>query len=342
MKIKMMMLLILSVMVTRCANAAEVDIAKSCREQRVCDLSNLLSPEQARSVSEYHQALLERYDIDLRVVISSYLGELGPKAVAVFKDLNIGEKSTTRKGVLLVIDPGQDKVRMEVSAGLDAVYTDGFVTYLQNRQMVPFFTAARVADGVMATTELIVDRAQKAAKNEEFVNPDVLPKNLAIGAGAQTTASIGKGYQASSGGADVTGAGMSPLDVVAAYHQALSQGNASPSLSIYSRATQNMKKSWVVTPAQMRMELSMYQSCQIDKVAVAGQMAFVRYGVRQRQCAPYFLVKEDGEWKLDFSTMMQVIRFNIDNKWHFDMGKTPQSILNEFSDWRFDENGYPY
>ncbi|MCC6758865.1 MAG: TPM domain-containing protein [Candidatus Omnitrophica bacterium] len=316
----------------------------ACQGKMVCDQTGFLSNDQIRGLTEYHAALLERYDIDLKVVVATNVGDIGLKAAAMFKELGVGEKSSTRKGVLLLIDPAQDKVRMEIPAGLDAVYTDGFVTYLQQRQMVPFFSAGRVADGVLATTELIVGRAQKAAKNEEFIAPENLPTILAIGAGAQTKASISKGYLAPAGGPDVSGAGMSPQQVVDAYHQALAQGNASPDLSIYSRATKDLKRSWVVTPAQMKMELNTYQSCQVDKVSTAqnGQMAFVRYGVRQRQCAPYFLVKEDGEWKLDFSTMMQYIRFNVENKWHFDMSRVSPSVLSAFADWQFDKNGYPY
>jgi len=327
------------------ASEAKAQSISECREKLVCDQSGILSEQKVASITDYHKALLERFDIELRVVVMSHVGDMSTKAVGLFKEFFVGERSKTRKGVLLLIDPGQDKVRMEISAGLDVVYTDGFVTYLQQRQMVPFFTASRVADGILATTELIVDRAQKAALKLEFVNPEVLPKNLAIGAGAQGAAAIGKGYQPPASGNDISGSGMSPTQVVAAYHQALAQGNASPTLSIYSRATQQLKKSWVVTPAQMKMELNTYKGCQIDKVVpigTVGAMTIVRYGIQQRQCAPYFLVREDSQWKLDFSTMMQVVRFNVENHWHFDMSKTPQSVLAAFSDCRFDKNGYAY
>ena len=41
-----------------------------------------------------------------------------------------------------------------------------------------------MADGILATTEMIVTRAQEAQEGKEFIPPEQLPNNLAIGAGA--------------------------------------------------------------------------------------------------------------------------------------------------------------
>ncbi|MEZ5691742.1 MAG: TPM domain-containing protein [Rickettsiales bacterium] len=307
----------------------------------VYDNEKLFSKEQKDWLNYYHSALLYYYDIDLRIVT----GEASPdKVVGLFKQKQIGERSKTRKGMLLAIDSKSDKVRLEISAGLDAVYTDGFVAYLQQKQMVPFFKANQVANGILATTEMVVTRAKDAAAGKEFISPEQLPKNLAIGAGAQTKASIGSGYEVvASSNPAVAGTGTSPTDVVAAYHKILAEGNTAYNLAIYSAATQEMRKSWVVTPAQMRNELSSYAKCSVDKVFVEpdGSAAVVRYGVKQRACAPYLLVKEGGRWKLDFASMMKNIRFGMSNSWHFaDRTRIPHA--GAFADWQFDKNGYPY
>ena len=221
-----------------------------CYRNLVCDSQNLLTPEQKIQMQEYHQALLERYDIDLHVIT----GQASPQqAIAIFKAANIGEKSKQRAGLLFLIDQQANMVRLEVSAGLDAVYTDGFVAYIQQRQMVPFFKANQVANGVLATTEMLVTRAQEAQAGKEFIPPEQLPQNLAIGAGAQTAASIGSGYQVtkSSGAVFKTQDGLQPEDVVALYHKVLEEGNTASDLPIYAASTQEMRKKWVVTPAQM-------------------------------------------------------------------------------------------
>jgi uncharacterized protein len=312
---------------------------KSCDDRYVCDMFQLFSPQQHDYITSYHRSLLELFDIDLRVFVSMH-----EQATSLFNEIKAGEHSKTRKGMLLLINPKKNLVRLEVSAGLDAVYTDGFVKYLQERQMLPFFHANRVADGIVATTEMIVDRAKKAQKGEEFVPPEQLTNTLGIGAGAQSQANIGTGYtppqQTHSQPTTAAHQYVNPLDVVQAYHEALARGDASPDLPFYSASTKDMRKSWVVTPAQMKNELNAYASCSKGEARQTQGLAIVRYALKERECAPYFLVWEDNSWKLDFAAMMQRIQFNVSNEWH-----RKQDVISDydvlFSDWNFDENGFP-
>ncbi|MCM2344323.1 MAG: TPM domain-containing protein [Alphaproteobacteria bacterium] len=331
-----------------CLMSSGVGHAKSrCHKDLVCDNADIFTDQQMKDLEIYHTALRERYDIDYRIMVAANIGDISLFAAKTFNSAGIGAHSKTKKGMFLLLDPVQNEVRLEISAGLDAVYTDGFVAYLQQRQMVPFFQAGRVADGILATTEMIVTRAQEAQDGKEFIPPEQLPDNLAIGAGAKTKAMIGSGYDypTSSGpnSASPQPQGMTPEQVVAAYHFALSKGMKSPDLDIYSANTQALKRKWVVTPAQMKNELNAYRKCKIDKTLYVkdGQRAVVRYKVEQRKCAPYFLVLEDGSWRLDFRTMMENIRFNIDNDWHFDMAR-PLPYADAFLDWDFNKDGYPF
>ena len=60
----------------------------------------------------------------------------------------------------------QDKVRLEVRYALEGVLSDVVVAYLEERQMVPCFEADRVGDGILATTELLVEYVQGDAAAE--------------------------------------------------------------------------------------------------------------------------------------------------------------------------------
>lgn len=318
-----------------------------CHKDLVCDNADVFTEEQMKGLETYHTALLKQYDIDYRIMVANNIGDLSTFAAKTFASAKVGQQSKSKKGMFLLLDPAQDQVRLEISAGLDAIYTDGFVAYLQQRQMVPFFQANRVADGILATTEMIVTRAQEAEAGKEFIAPEQLPENLSIGAGAKTDAKIGSGYQTPQPGPAQTVAphshDMSPEQVVAAYHYALSQNMGSPDLDIYSSETRELKKKWVVTPAQMKNELNAYRKCSIDQTVYIknNMLAVVRYKVDQRQCAPYFLVMEDGAWRLDFRTMMENIRFNVSNEWHLDMAR-PLPYADAFLDWDFNKDGYPF
>ena len=53
----------------------------------------------------------------------------------------------------------EEEVRLEVSYGLEGIFTDAFVSYIEHEQMVPYFQRGRVGEGIEATVELVARRA---------------------------------------------------------------------------------------------------------------------------------------------------------------------------------------
>lgn len=137
--------------------------------------------------------------------------------------------------------------------------------------------------------------------------------------------------------------GGDPADIVAAYVDAMRRHDASPDLDIYSRATKDMLKTWNVNTGQMDNLVRDHQTCSAPEsiVNTASSHAVVRYGVEERLCNPYFLVMENGGWKLDLTMMQNGIRFNHRNQWHFVMG-ADHPYWFAFQDWRLDKHGFPH
>ena len=307
----------------------------------VIDKASLLNQEQINGIASYHSAILDAYDIDFRVVTTTGIEDINLHSVKRFEELQVGTFSKTGRGLLLVVDPENDLVRMEIGRSLEGVYTDAFVAYIEQRQMVPFFQANRVADGILATTELLAGRANEAIQGEEFDPVTVAGFEKSSGAGAKSRAGIATGYQRPEGsGQTDSSANGGPLLVVQAYHRVMESGNARSDLSIFTRATQQMMKDWIVTPAQMRNMVNTYRKCSKTEVRIQGNYGVVRYELSKRQCSPYFLQRENGAWKLDLTMMSDAIRFNHKNQWHFAMNVDhPYGFA--FSDWRFDQHGFP-
>lgn len=309
---------------------------------RVDDRAMLLSEAQRTHIGEYHAALRNAYDIDYRVLALNDGGDINWLAHRYFEDAEVGKLSANGRGLLLVIDTDPDRVRLEVSTSLEGIYTDAFVAYIQHRQLVPFFQTGRVADGIVATTELIAARAQDAEAGMAFVPP--MPAR-SMGGGAAATAAIGtvedpaEPYKRQTHEIDV--AGSEPLEVVEAYHQAMATRDARPDLPFYSADTRRMLRNWVVTPAQMDNIVRAYRNCSPDGVRIEADLAVVRYDVGQRQCAPHFLRHEDGGWKLDLGAASSFIRFNHKNQWRFQTPLTHEYRF-AFDDWRIDRNGFPH
>lgn len=308
----------------------------------VDDRAPVLEAAERARIDRYHAALLDAHDIDFRVLAVDSGADVERTAYDHFAAAQVGSRSANGRGLLLVIDTASQRVRLEVSTSLEGVYTDAFVAYVQNRQMAPFFAAGRVADGVLATTELIVGRASEADAGEEFAAPMAAES---IGGGATAPAPIGTASDPSEElkrqTERVDAVGLDPLQVVAAYHERMAKRDARADLALYSSDTVAMLRSWVVTAAQMDNVARTYRGCTVDGVRTRGDAAVVRYRVEQRQCAPYFLRREGAAWKLDLTQMSSAIRFNHENLWRFE---TPLASDYEFAfaDWRVDRNGFPH
>jgi uncharacterized protein len=330
----------------------------------VDDGAALMSREQRARIAEYHGYLLQDHDIDYRLATAEGVGDIARFAVTRFAAAGVGAASATGRGLLLVIDPAQDRVRLEVGYALEGVFPDAFVAYVEQRQMVPFFRAGRVADGILAATELIVSRAQRAAANAGFAGEAWFAGSG--GGGATAQAALGQGWTnptapgattdaattdaatadaatADAATADAaTAAGRSPEETLARYLDAMAARNADPGLALYTADTRAMLRDWVVTPAQMTNVARTYRQCTPERTRTdeTGRLAVIRYPARQRACAPWFFRRAEGGWALDLTMMQKAIRFGRTNAWHFDPA-ADHPYRFAFADWRFDANGFP-
>ncbi|HEB77048.1 MAG TPA: TPM domain-containing protein [Methylothermaceae bacterium] len=253
----------------------------------VMDRAALFTPRQIADLRAYHDKLLTLYGIDYRVLTVPRSQNLEQLAHATFQSWQIGNRSATGQGMLLVVDRGNDRVRLELSAGLEGALTDAFLSYLQHRQMIPFFASGRVADGILAATELIISRVGGVPLDTLIGTPQG-----SRGGGVSNTARIGAGKATDSGDESFAIHPRSdmPLAVVEAYFQAMAARDGRANLPIYSHATQAMLGRWTVTPAQMDTLVHTYRRCGPAEVKIddRGMHAVVRYPISQRQCALFF------------------------------------------------------
>lgn len=312
----------------------------------VYDSAELLTPEQIESLTQYHAKLLEVYDVDYRVITINLLPEIDINLVSnqLFSARKVGEFSKSGRGILLVVDAKGHKLRLEISTALSSVYTDAFLSYIEHRQMIPFFKAGRVSDGIFATSEMIFTRAQNATQSKAFTPPS---ESKSIGAGAANDAEIGSGYVSDFKARELgeySNGTNSPAGVLDLYKSSLEARDANPHKRFFTLETQLMMSKWMVTPAQMDNEARNIKKCLPGRSFINGDLAVVRFAIAERQCVPYFFRSLNGRWALDLTMMQNAIRFNHENAWHFDVNYSylngPYSFA--FSDLIFDRNGYPF
>jgi uncharacterized protein len=327
-------LLLMAGVLSGCGVEPPVDTAA------VFDRARLLTVAERTSLATYHALLLTDHDIDYRVAIDNQTVDVDRYANAQYRALGVGDRSRSGRGLLLVVDPASDAVRLEVGGRLEGTFTDAFIGYLQRDQMVPFFREGRVADGILATTELLVAQLrQNTTSPADTVAPI---DTFAAGAGASRAAELSAGRDASLRRGPDVAAAAAPNATVAAYLDAMAARNANPHLSLYSTDTQALLQRMPVTPAQMDNVAREGRRCSWEHARLSddGQRAVVRASPQERACAPYFIVLEANQWRLDLATMYTSIRFGRNNAWRFEPA-TPTSYAFAFTDWQFDGNGFP-
>lgn len=325
------------------ATAAGVYLASGSASpaEVVVDRAGLMRADEREAIARYHQLLVADHDIDYRVLTASDPGDINGFSHRTFGSLEVGRRSATGRGLLLVIDPAANRVRLEVAAALEGIFTDAFIAYLEHRQMVPFFESGRIADGILATTELIVARAQEAAAGRAF-DPR-MADSVSLGGGAATAARIGAGPDRTRrrDGSQVA-AEATPEATVAAYLTAMAARNARADLALYSEDSRRILGSWTMTPGQMDNVAETYRGCPGGEVryGAGSDLAVVRYPATARRCSPWFLRREGGRWTLDLAAAQRLIRFNHRNQWRMpDPDGHPYVFA--FADWRFDRHGFP-
>ncbi|MBL4795249.1 MAG: TPM domain-containing protein [Pseudomonadales bacterium] len=293
----------------------------------------------------YIEFMRKEFDIDLRVYTSNDLTSINLSANQRFNDDKIGSKSKTQKGILVLVNPALNKVRVEISYQLEEVFTDVFVAYIEQQQMVPFFRDNRIAVGILATIELMVTRAQHAYVGKEEVYQPWLEGSG--GAGAVTDANI-KLKSISKASAlpleiqqqiDLLGPSHTPADVLNIEHQMTILGISTWDLPIFTEATRKIWRDRKATTAQNNNEIRINKMCgeSITLIDQSSRFAVVRHKAYQRLCMPRFLRKEQGIWRLDDIVIANGLRNDFHNQWYIESPYSDnyfiRPFLFAFPDW---------
>lgn len=319
------------------------------------DEAELLPADDEEYLTEYHQMLLRRFDIDYRIFTKNNLEDINRYAWETFNDEQVGKESKKGRGLLLVIDPEKNTLRIEVSGNLESVYSDAFIAYLESRQMVPFFNLGRVAKGIFATSELIRVRAMQAQEGIEF---DPSSVQISQGGGATTEAGINAGRDTTftKNQPDVLAADT-PEETHRRFMEAQTNRNGRWDLDIFTDASKEHMGDRVSSAAQMDNMVKTYSRCVIEHVTYNEDTtrAVLAYSLNNRGCDPFFFEKEeDNKWRLDLKTLGTALGHTFGNIWYLDYRRYEMSGVAKYNfglrhfyfyrhkEEQFDHQGIPY
>jgi len=321
-------------------------LLSACGDRYIDDRAGLMSSDEQTRLRSFQKKLLQELDIELQVVVlDASPGDLDAEAVDLFDERGIGKRTKGARGVLLLIDPVAGQVRMETGYDLEGIFPDAFIGYIEQRQMAPFFSAGRIGAGIEATVELVVGKALGAIDEGSYAPEEKAGglAHLSGGAGARSTVNIGGGMPAKPVLDDASAFGAQPSaeQVLAAYLEVLRGRIKDPGLGLYSPETREFFRKWLVTDAQQDNERRTLEAhIGQGQVLQRDGRAVIRFPISKRSMAPYFLVRGEEGWMLDFATMSILVGFNHRNQWHLRSFDHP--FMFAFEDWQFDRNGFPH
>jgi len=306
------------------------------------DRARLLTKAEQGRIENFHRRLLEDLDIHLQVIVLAEAAEdIDAEAVRLFDAFKIGAATRGARGVLLLIDPKGEQVRLEIGYDLEPIFTDLFTGRVEREQMVPFFQAGRVGPGVEATVELLVAQALGGEQPGELGAGKLLP-HLSGGGGAKAPAAIGSGVPEKLPAEEPNrfAPGETPLETLRTYLEVLRDRVKDPDLPLYTPETKEFFRRWQVTDGQQAQELrTLSAALERAEERIEGDFAVVRFSPDERQSPPYLFRRGEGGWQLDFAAMSRLVGFNHLNQWFFRERNHPWMFA--FADWQFDVRGFP-
>ncbi|MEY4953530.1 MAG: hypothetical protein RL299_1954 [Pseudomonadota bacterium] len=146
----------------------------------VVDAANVIPDDQEARIAQKVVAFKTQSQRQLQVVtVSSLEGyDIADYANRLFRNWQLGDKERN-DGVMLLIAPGERKLRIEVGYGMEPTVTDAISFLVINKVIVPKFKEGDMPGGIEAGTDALIkqmslpaEEAQKAAAAASQVKQD--------------------------------------------------------------------------------------------------------------------------------------------------------------------------
>lgn len=314
----------------------------------VVDAAGLVADESETRMNELLGAMLD--DLDIELVAVSVAG-LGGEPIADFANRlvdrwEVGDRTRAGRGLLLVVAEAEEEVRFEVGYGLEGLFTDAFVGYVERDQMAPWFESGEVGHGIEATVELIAGRAYERLVGRGYDparrGPATIGGFRSGGAGAETEVALGGGGPPATrtAGPDVRARFAAQPTPELAWERFLELNRRrikDPELGIYDAGSRERMRG-VVTDAGQDHIARLYGDARPTFRIRGDRAAVVFLDDPNHLLAPWFFRRTADGWQLDGGILPGLVRYNHKNQWRFTRLDHPYRFA--FEDFRFDEHGF--
>ncbi len=219
-------------------------------------------------------------------------------------------KETDGRGIVLLLAEQEKAVRMEVSYGLEDVFTDLFCGYIQDLQMKPHFLAGQAGIGLLAVTEELAGRASIKYKGgytrESIAALD--RRNLSGGAGARVDLGALEKEKVRGTGRRFP-PGRTPAEAWETMVGSWREKVRDPYLGVYTRVGQLIYRDFLNIPdARFDENIRLY-GAKPFQIRTLGSYAAVFFGMGPEwENAPFLLARTGEGWRFDLVNQRRYVR----------------------------------
>lgn len=306
---------------------------------RIEDRAGMLGPF-VRSLGAYADGIRADLGIDVRVVTMVQRSEsIDRQANDAFRTRSIGADAPNG-GVLVLLNPTLVGARIEVSDGLDAVYTDAFVGRLVREQLTPFASYGVAGMAVLDALHGLKDRGFEAAVRRELeIGDDVRSRReyldlegiVAGGAGSKAAMpdqpfDADRKARVAEPQRSRYAPSADPGESVEAYLRASADHAGDPSLELFTEGSRIQRERYPVAEfEEMRLWRRAEESRPLE-ILREDEHAVATSSRRVTGFVPVLLHREAGLWRVDLVETWKNLFFDSSGNYVLHNANTPYAF----------------
>ena len=267
------------------------------------------------------------YEIEVVLVTKKSIPEdetLKNISARLFHELDVGRNYGGR-GMLLLFDDEDKRVRLEVGSALEGIFTDLLVGHIENEQLKAYYLSDQLEIGLIAVLEEIEARSRLVAEDLASVEIITIRDNafLSAGGGADVDLSAyesAKVFQTSGhypAGETVDEAWQTLL-------QSWRDKNRNPDIGVYTWATRLIYRQFTNLPNQRFEEDVRTWGKKDYEVISNGTYGVIFFGARKGwENAPFLFCRTREGWQFDMVHQRKIVRMGRTPYWGIERGEHP-------------------
>ena len=279
---------------------------------QVSDAAQLLGPF-AGIVEKQCAATRVDLGVDVRVATLRGAGEdVAPLAERLFREMNVGGDAPTG-GILILLDGGTGRARIEVSYSLEGTLPDLLVSQLARDQLVPYVSHRAAGMAVMDVVHFLRTRLLDAVASGELELTDALRSSdraaqrlagRSGGAGAQVALPELPSHtefkrRVPDAKRDRYAPSADPLESAASLQRTRLDLAGDPTLELFTAGSRVMRARYPVAPYEELLRAEAVERSGPLELRVRGDRAFLGSKAPARDFVPILMVREQGLWRID-------------------------------------------